>query len=91
MIYNPILSLRTETRMHHMYNIPCTYRFVFNIKLEREADYSTPSSAEIKNAWSYTSTPKYTFIAWCSVKAQGQLYLLPSTFNIKTCRPANVI
>jgi len=57
----------------------------------READHSTPSSAEIKNAWSYTSTPKYTFIAWCSVKAQGQLYLLPSTFNIKTCRPANVI
>jgi hypothetical protein len=23
----------------------------------READYSAPSSAEVKNAWSYTSTP----------------------------------
>jgi hypothetical protein len=33
-----------------------------------EADYSTPSSAEIKNAWSYTSTPQYVFMAWCLVK-----------------------
>jgi hypothetical protein len=39
----------------------------------READHS-PSSAEVKNEWSYTSTPQYTFMAWCSVKAQGQLY-----------------
>jgi len=30
----------------------------------READHSPPSSAEVKNAWSYTS-----------VKAQGQLKL----------------
>jgi hypothetical protein len=29
-----------------------------------------------KNGWSYTSTPQYAFMAWCSVKkAQGQLYL----------------
>jgi hypothetical protein len=26
-------------------------------RLEREADHSPPSSAEVKNAWSYTSTP----------------------------------
>jgi hypothetical protein len=26
-----------------------------------------------KNEWSYTSTPQYTFMAWCSVEAQGQL------------------
>jgi hypothetical protein len=24
----------------------------------READHSSPSSAEVKNAWSYTSTPR---------------------------------
>jgi hypothetical protein len=41
----------------------------------READHSPPSSTEDKNAWSYTSTPQYAFMAWCSVKAQGQLYL----------------
>jgi len=35
---------------------------------EREADYSHPSSVEVKNSWSYTSTPQYVFIAWCLVK-----------------------
>jgi hypothetical protein len=35
-----------------------------------EADHSHPSSAEVKNAWSYNSTPQYTFMALCSVKAQ---------------------
>jgi hypothetical protein len=42
---------------------------------ELEADHSPPSSAVVKNAWSYTSSPQYAFMAWCSVKAQGQLYL----------------
>jgi hypothetical protein len=34
----------------------------------READNSPPSSAEVKNAWKYTSTPQYVFMAWCFVK-----------------------
>jgi hypothetical protein len=34
----------------------------------READHSPPSSAEVKNASSYTSTPQYIFMAWCLVK-----------------------
>jgi hypothetical protein len=29
--------------------------------------------------WTYTSTPQYALIAWCSVTAQGQLYL---TFHL---------
>jgi len=29
----------------------------------READHSPPSSAEVKNAWSYTATPQYVFMA----------------------------
>jgi hypothetical protein len=33
-----------------------------------EADHSNSSSAEVKNAWSYTSVPQYDFIAWYSVK-----------------------
>jgi hypothetical protein len=33
----------------------------------READLSPPSSAKV-NAWSYTSTPPYVFMAWCLVK-----------------------
>jgi hypothetical protein len=33
-----------------------------------EADHSPPTSAEVKNAWSYISTPLYVFMAWCLVK-----------------------
>jgi hypothetical protein len=35
---------------------------------EREGDHSPPSSAEVKNSWSYTSTPQYVFMEWCLVK-----------------------
>jgi len=38
----------------------------------READHPLLFSAEVKNAWLYISTPQYAFMAWCSVKAQGQ-------------------
>jgi hypothetical protein len=48
---------------------------------EREADHSPPSSAEVKNEWSYISTPPIR-----SVEAQGQLYLF--TFIIHS---ANIL
>jgi hypothetical protein len=34
----------------------------------RDAEHSHPSSVEVKNAWSRTSTPRYVFMAWCLVK-----------------------
>jgi hypothetical protein len=34
----------------------------------READHSPLSSAEVKNAWSYNSTPWYVIMVWCLVK-----------------------
>jgi len=34
----------------------------------READYSPPSSVEVKNARGYTSTPKYAFMTRCLMK-----------------------
>jgi len=37
----------------------------------READHSPPSSAQVKNVWSYTSTPQYAFMEWCLVKHRG--------------------
>jgi hypothetical protein len=47
----------------------CTRCFFPGVKRrEREADHSPPSSNEVKNAWSHTSTPPYVFMAWCSVK-----------------------
>jgi hypothetical protein len=39
----------------------------------RQADHSPPSSAEIKNAWSYTSVPPYVLMALCT----GTSLLLP--------------
>jgi hypothetical protein len=33
-----------------------------------EADNSSPSTAKVKNAWHYTSTLPYIFMAWCLIK-----------------------
>jgi hypothetical protein len=41
----------------------------------READHSPPSSDEVKNKWSYNSTPPWRGAQF--KKIQGQLYLLP--------------
>jgi hypothetical protein len=37
---------------------------------ESVTDHSPLSSAEVKNVWRYTSTPQYTYMAWCSVKEE---------------------
>jgi hypothetical protein len=42
----------------------------------READHSPPSSAEVKNALSYTSTSQYVFLAWCLVKHRENFIFL---------------
>jgi len=39
---------------------------------DREADHS-PSPTEVKNAWSFISTPPYFFIAWSLIK--GYVFL----------------
>jgi hypothetical protein len=49
--------------------------------LGSEADHSPSISAEVKNAWSYTSALQYVFMALCSVKAQEQLKLFTFTIN----------
>jgi len=30
-----------------------------------KCDFWPPSSAEVKDPWSYTSIPPYVFMAWC--------------------------
>jgi hypothetical protein len=37
----------------------------------REANHPHPSGAEVKNAWSYTSTTPYVYMARCLVEHQG--------------------
>jgi len=34
----------------------------------RDSDHPTPTSAKVKNIWSYDSTPPYVFMEWCLVK-----------------------
>jgi hypothetical protein len=46
----------------------------------REANNSILSSAEVKNAWGYTSIPQYALMAWCSVKKQRTGTTLPLLF-----------
>jgi len=38
-----------------------------------EAEHLTPSSAEVRNEWSYTSTHPYVFIERCSIKHRIRL------------------
>jgi hypothetical protein len=46
-----------------------------------EADHSPPSSAEIKNERSYTSTPPTRFTAWCLVRDNFTFnFTFPFTF-----------
>jgi hypothetical protein len=48
----------------------------------RDADNSPLSSAEVKNVWSYTSTPLYVFMAWYWVK-HGDKFAFTFTFKFK--------
>jgi hypothetical protein len=41
----------------------------------REPDHSPPLSGEVKNAWSYTSTLPYVFMAWYLVKHRDNFLL----------------
>jgi hypothetical protein len=47
----------------------------------RESDHAPPSSAEVKNAWSYTSTPPIRLHGVVLSSAQRQLYLYIYEFN----------
>jgi len=51
----------------------------------READHSPPSSSEIKNAWRYTTTPQYVFMAWCLVKHRDKFTFIFIVQNASIC------
>jgi hypothetical protein len=45
-----------------------------------------PSSAEVKNAWSFTSTPPYDFMAWYLIKHKGNFtFYFYNTYIFMTC------
>jgi hypothetical protein len=53
-------------------------------KAAGECRWPLPSSAEIKNAWSYTSTPQYVFMAWCLVKHRDNFTFTKKLLQQKT-------
>jgi hypothetical protein len=50
-------------------------------RLGREADHLRPSSVEVKNAWSYTSTPQYAFMVWCLVKQRDTFTFMSAVLH----------
>jgi hypothetical protein len=54
-------------------------------QLGHEADHSLPSSAEVKNGWSYISTPQYVCMAWCLVKHRDFTLPLPLFVKGNSC------
>jgi hypothetical protein len=56
--------------------------FFLGIKRPRREDDNSPlSSAEVKNAWNYTSTPQYIFMALCLVKHRDNFTFMQETIN----------
>jgi len=55
-------------------------------RLRGETDHSCPSSAEVKNAWSYTSTTKFVFMAWYLVKHRNNF-----TFTLTIVNESKII
>jgi len=64
--------LATDSGAH-----PTSYPVGTGLRRPRcEVDHSHPSSAEVKNTWSYTSTAPYVSMAWYFVK-YGDNFTLP--------------
>jgi hypothetical protein len=54
------------------------------VKWPGRADHSLQSSTEVKNAWSYTSTPPYVFTAWNSVGLRSSSVMYLSLYVVKS-------
>jgi len=67
--FNTVLLLHLVSQGHALHSIQWVPSILSpGIKEPgNEADHPSPSSAKVKNARSYTSTPQYIFTAWCSV------------------------
>jgi hypothetical protein len=69
--------------------LPSRYRGLLLLGVKRsgrEADHLSPSSAEVKDVWSYTSTPQYVFMAWCLVNHRDNFaFTLGSRLEDQVC------
>jgi hypothetical protein len=56
-----------------------------------EADHSPPSSTEVKNEWSYTSTPHYAFLTWYLLKHRVNFSFTLVTLMASVCQLSHVM
>jgi hypothetical protein len=66
------------TCLAHLILLYGGYRRAVSSGLERPehvAEHQPSYNAEIKNAWSYNSTPLYAFMAWRLIKENSIFYL----------------
>jgi hypothetical protein len=47
----------------------------------RQADRSLPSGTEVKNSWSYNSSPQYAFMKWCLFKTRSSYPKIHGQFS----------
>jgi hypothetical protein len=83
-LYIPNLMFKYEITMQlSMYfQILLTNTLSLGVKQPGHAiDHSLPSSAEVKNVWSYTFTPPYLFMVWYLVKHRDN-FILPLPYVI---------
>jgi hypothetical protein len=67
--FSPHSRVQTASGAHRASYPICTGVLTPGVKQPgREAVHSLPSSAEVENAWSYTSTPQYVFMVWYIIK-----------------------
>jgi len=56
-----------------------------------ECDPLPPSSAEVKNTWSYTVTPSYIFIAWYLDKQRDNFIFMEQKYFGTVTEPINLV
>jgi hypothetical protein len=84
-----VVRLRFDSRQRQIFLLATTSRPALGLtqwllgslspeikRLGRETDHLPSSSAGVKNARNYTSSPSYVFLAWCLVK---ETLILPYT------------
>ena len=63
--FSPRQNVHTASRAHQAsYSVRTGVHFRGVKWQRREVNHSTPSSAEVKNVWSYASVPLYAFMEW---------------------------
>jgi len=79
--------LQTESGAHlALYSVDARALYP-GIKPQHEADQSPQSSAEVKSAWGFVSSPQDAFMVWCFIKNRESFvftfYLLCSVYLMK--------